>query len=66
VEAHHSRDGRPIILRLAQAADVAIRRHIKIRSDANPYDPKWSSYFEARARPGERELPARGGGKVML
>lgn len=24
-----------------------IRRHRKIRADANPFDPQWESYFEA-------------------
>ena len=27
---------------------MKIRRHVKIRSDANPYDPAWELYFEAR------------------
>jgi RNA-directed DNA polymerase len=35
-------------VRLFQAADVPIRRHIKIQGDANPYDPAWESYFELR------------------
>ena len=26
----------------------AIRRHVKIRADANPHDPKWEQYFESR------------------
>lgn len=33
-------------VRLFQAAKVPITRHIKIRSDANPYDPLWEIYFE--------------------
>ena len=39
-------DGRE--LQLVKAADVAIRRHIKIRGDANPYDPKDERYFDQR------------------
>jgi RNA-directed DNA polymerase len=35
-------------IRLVKASDIRIRRHIKIRSDANPYDPEWSDYFEQR------------------
>jgi len=27
---------------------VGIRRHVKIRRDANPYDPSWELYFEER------------------
>jgi len=28
---------------------IPIRRHIKIRGEANPYDPKWYEYFTERA-----------------
>ena len=42
-------DGRPILQRLAQASDTKIRRHIKIRKDANPFDPAWRPYFVERA-----------------
>ena len=34
--------------RLFSAASVPIRRHVKIRSEANPYDPAWEAYFEHR------------------
>ena len=27
---------------------VPIKRHVKIRCDANPYDPEWEMYFEKR------------------
>jgi hypothetical protein len=30
-------------------ARTRIRRHIKIRRDANPFDPQWRTYFEKRA-----------------
>jgi len=33
---------------LFYACDVPIRRHVKIRSEANPYDPQWEIYFEHR------------------
>jgi RNA-directed DNA polymerase len=61
VDAPHSRDGRQIKLRLARASAVTIRRHIKIRSDANPFDPSWRSYFEDRALLKQRGLQPRGG-----
>lgn len=32
-------------LTLFRASTVKIRRHIKIRSQANPYDPQWEQYF---------------------
>lgn len=35
-------------VRLFHASDVPIRRHTKIKGDANPYDPQWEPYFEAR------------------
>jgi RNA-directed DNA polymerase len=34
--------------RLVKISDIPIRRHVKIRAEANPYDPKWEAYFEAR------------------
>jgi RNA-directed DNA polymerase len=37
-------------LKLGKAQDTKIRRHIKIRTDANPYDPMWRCYFESRKR----------------
>lgn len=43
-----SRSGRKYAVRLVKACDVHIRRHIKVKDDANPYDPKWELYFEER------------------
>ncbi len=45
-----SRDehGKPRIARLFRAASVPIIRHVKIKGDANPYDPRWEAYFERR------------------
>jgi RNA-directed DNA polymerase len=37
---------REIVLR--KESDVPIQRHIKIKADANPHDPKWAPYFESR------------------
>jgi RNA-directed DNA polymerase len=33
---------------LVRARDTPIRRHVKIRGAANPYDPAWELYFEER------------------
>jgi RNA-directed DNA polymerase len=33
---------------LFRASSVPIRRHAKIKGEANPYDPQWEPYFEAR------------------
>lgn len=40
--------GQPYKIRLRLASDTPIRRHVKVRSDANPYDPAYESYFEKR------------------
>ncbi len=42
------RDGQPKNVRLINAANVSIKRHTKIKVDANPYDPTWETYFERR------------------
>jgi len=42
--------GQTKFVRLFHAADLAIRRHVKIRADANPFDPSWDSYLAARRR----------------
>jgi RNA-directed DNA polymerase len=36
-------------LKLVKAADIPIRRFVKIRAEANPFDPYWNEYFEERA-----------------
>lgn len=35
-------------VQLLHATDVPIKRHVKIRGAANPYDPEWEGYFEKR------------------
>jgi len=37
-------------LQLLQMSDTPIRRHIKIKANANPYDPHWDEYFEKRSK----------------
>jgi RNA-directed DNA polymerase len=41
--------GQPVWLRLVYPTETKIRRHVKIRADANPLDPQWRGYFEDRA-----------------
>ncbi|WP_137924295.1 group II intron reverse transcriptase/maturase [Cupriavidus sp. 2SB] len=41
-------DGKPILKSLRKAADTPIRRHLPIKLEANPFDPKWETYFEDR------------------
>ena len=42
------RNGKPMRVRLVSATDVTIKRHIKVKGEANPYDPHWEPYFEQR------------------
>src|SRR4051812_34641473 len=46
---HQTPEGKPIWTRLVYAGETKIRRHIKIRKIANPFDPQWKSYFLKRA-----------------
>lgn len=41
-------DGTKRTVRLFYAATVPIKRHLKIKGEANPYDPFWEGYFERR------------------
>jgi RNA-directed DNA polymerase len=34
---------------LFRASTVPIKRHTKVRSDANPFDPAWTAYFQRRS-----------------
>ena len=40
--------GQPIQVWLWHARSTPIKRHVKIRGDANPYDPAYETYFEQR------------------
>ncbi len=41
-------DGSKQLVCLFRARLLRIRRHVKVREDANPYDPAWELYFEER------------------
>jgi RNA-directed DNA polymerase len=41
-------NGEPRTIRLLKASKTPIQRHVKIKSEANPYDPHWEVYFEER------------------
>ncbi len=41
-------DGKQRTIYLVSIAHISIKRHIKIRAKANPYDPEWEEYFEKR------------------
>ena len=44
------KEGKEITISLRKASDVPIRRHVKIKSEANPYDPEWDLYLEQREK----------------
>jgi RNA-directed DNA polymerase len=46
----HAQRSRPYVVRLVDPTDIAIRRYVKVKSDANPFDPLWRGYFESRKR----------------
>lgn len=52
--------GQSHVLTLYKAASTRIKRHIKIRGAANPYDPDYARYFEMRRRKGRRGYPTAG------
>jgi RNA-directed DNA polymerase len=41
-------DGSAKKVKLVKASDTPIRRHVKIKNAANPFDPAWETYFENR------------------
>lgn len=41
-------NGKPKLISLREIGDVKIRRHIKIKAEANPFDLQWETYFEER------------------
>lgn len=43
-----NQNGEKVVVRLFRASTIPIRRHIKVRKDANPYDPAWEVYLEQR------------------
>jgi RNA-directed DNA polymerase len=44
----HDKDGTQTVVNLVKTAATPIRRHVKIKAQANPHDPKWDDYFESR------------------
>jgi RNA-directed DNA polymerase len=56
--------GRRQAVQLVHMARTPIKRHIKIRDGANPYDPAWEQYFEQRTA--ERMLESLAGRKLLI
>lgn len=44
----YDQNGKPKIIDLISPSSIAIRRHIKIRGEATPYDAAFNSYFDVR------------------
>lgn len=42
------KDGTDKDCTLIQESDTPIKRHVKIKANANPHDPEWDTYFESR------------------
>jgi RNA-directed DNA polymerase len=51
------RRGESRVLALPRIAKTIIERHIKVRGEANPYDPTYTEYFEKRRCFAWRVLP---------
>ena len=48
-EADKQKPGeKPVTYKLVDPTKLPIKRHVKILSEANPYDKEWDSYFEKR------------------
>jgi RNA-directed DNA polymerase len=50
---------------VCRASQTRIMRHVKIRSEANPYAPEWSEYLERRASDVSQRLTQARGGKGL-
>lgn len=46
--ARKDQEGKTQFRDLIKAGRIHIRRHVKIRAQANPYDPVWNDYFKER------------------
>jgi RNA-directed DNA polymerase len=42
-------NGKTIWLRRVNPVETSVQRHVKIRGQANPFDPRWRAYFKDRA-----------------
>lgn len=52
---HEKRTEAPIMRTLRKAAKTPIRRHVKIKGKANPFDPAWKDYFAKREQARRRD-----------
>ena len=52
-------NGKPPVISLFCASDTPIKRHIKIRGEANPFYPQFETYFEERSTSKLRDILTR-------
>ena len=57
----HEDSEKEAILTLMKLADIPIRRHVKVKCEANPYDPTWDAYFLKRKHKSSRTRTSRKG-----
>ena len=56
----YTEDGEEKTYSLLRLADIPIVRYIKVKADANPFDPAWDEYFAKRAERSSRQRKAKG------
>jgi len=56
-------EGKPATVRLFVAASVPYQRHVRVRGEANPYDPAWDEYYLLRH---SRNVPDTLAGRRLL
>jgi RNA-directed DNA polymerase len=59
-------NGESKVVRLYGLSRTVIQRHIKVRGEANPYDPIYTEYFERRRCFAWRTLPCKRASKLAL
>ena len=47
------------VFTLKKPADIPIVRHVKVKKDANTFDPQWFDYFAERSRKASKVLYAK-------
>lgn len=52
----HERGGKQEVIDLQKASRIPIKRHIKIRSEATPYDPAYTEYLASRKQDRDDKL----------
>ena len=53
-------DGKEKTYSILRLADIPIVRYIKVKADANPFDPAWDEYFAKRAERSNRQRKTKG------